>query len=459
MSDYDFDNTQSSVDRFERMLKTNEVYFFDASEFEDIVVHYLGYSKVQLAKKALRLGLEQHPGNVELLLLQSELLIMDEKYASASKLLEHINHLDPENEEVLLQKATVASKTGKHEAAVHYLNNALQLSDDPYEIWNLLGMEYLLQEHFDKAATYFKKCCSEIHDDYHILYNLIYCYEQLEDDHAAITMLNEVLEKNPYSEVAWHQLGRIYSRTGKVKEALSAFDFALICDEYFTGAYVEKAKLLEKEGRINEAINNYEYALNTDDPSAFIHHRIGFCHLKLGNERLAVSFFLKAVHLEPNSERGWVGLVDLYLEKKNYRKAQHYIRQALKANGDTIDLWKKSALIHQHLKMTEEVIEAYQNMLDLGDFGWNTWIGCIDNCIAIGEWKKALEVSIKAKSFFNEEPELDYRIAGCYLKLNQKTEAYYFFQNASKGKDMSSRILQLFPEFKQPRLLSMLLKE
>ena len=41
------------------------------------------------------------------------------------------------------------------------------------------------------------------------------------------------------------------------KEALSAFDFAIISDDTFTGAYIEKGKLLESMGRINEAIDNY----------------------------------------------------------------------------------------------------------------------------------------------------------------------------------------------------------
>ena len=47
-------------------------------EFEDIVVHYLGFGENQLAKKALNMGLEQHPSSIVLMLLQSEILILDE---------------------------------------------------------------------------------------------------------------------------------------------------------------------------------------------------------------------------------------------------------------------------------------------------------------------------------------------------------------------------------------------
>ena len=68
MLNYNSEETQSSISKFERMLKTNHIYFFDAQEFEDIIVHYLGLGENHLAKKALKMGLEQHPTSHELLL-------------------------------------------------------------------------------------------------------------------------------------------------------------------------------------------------------------------------------------------------------------------------------------------------------------------------------------------------------------------------------------------------------
>ena len=91
MLNYNSEETQSSVLKFEQMLKTNLIYFFDAQEFEDIVVHYLGFGENQLAKKALKMALEQHPGNYELMLLQSEIFILEEKYESALEVLEYLS--------------------------------------------------------------------------------------------------------------------------------------------------------------------------------------------------------------------------------------------------------------------------------------------------------------------------------------------------------------------------------
>ena len=113
MLDYNSEETRSSITKFEQMLKTNLVYFFDAQEFEDIVIHYLGFGENQIAKKALKMGLEQHPDSNELLLLQSEIFILEEKYDSALKLLDYVEKLNPLDEEISLQKADIASKNGE----------------------------------------------------------------------------------------------------------------------------------------------------------------------------------------------------------------------------------------------------------------------------------------------------------------------------------------------------------
>ena len=63
------------------------------------------------------------------------------------------------------------------------------------------------------------------------------------------------------------------------EEALSAFDFAIIGEDHFTGAYVEKGKLLKSIGRFNEAIEHFEIALQLDDPSAYLLTQIANCHM------------------------------------------------------------------------------------------------------------------------------------------------------------------------------------
>ena len=74
-----------SLSRFESMLKTNKVFFFDSEEFEEIILHYLDIGKTTLAKKALKLALDQHPRSTGLKLVQVELMIFEDKLDQADE--------------------------------------------------------------------------------------------------------------------------------------------------------------------------------------------------------------------------------------------------------------------------------------------------------------------------------------------------------------------------------------
>ena len=104
------DYPEKSISKFESMLKTDDVYFFDAEDFEEIIHHYLNNGKVSLGKKAIEIGLEQHPNSVELKLLRVEVLVFEDKYKDAGTLLDELQTIDAHNEEIYIQRANIHSK-------------------------------------------------------------------------------------------------------------------------------------------------------------------------------------------------------------------------------------------------------------------------------------------------------------------------------------------------------------
>ena len=175
--------------KFESMLKTNNVYFFDLTEFEEIIIHYIDIGKHSLAKKAVKLGLEQHPDSIDLKLLEIELCVFEDKIALAKKLLRQVEILEPNNDEVFIQKATIVSKEGKHKEAIENLIKALTLTDDKEDIWSLLGMEYLYLDDFENARLNFINCVNADIEDYSSLYNVVYCFDMEKLHEEAIEYL------------------------------------------------------------------------------------------------------------------------------------------------------------------------------------------------------------------------------------------------------------------------------
>ncbi|MGB5480220.1 MAG: tetratricopeptide repeat protein [Eudoraea sp.] len=420
------------IAKFESMLKTDDIYFFDAEDFEDIIHHYLNNGKISLAKKAIKIGLKQHPGAMDLRLLDIEVLVFENNLEVAEKLLDELQLMDSANEEIYIQRANIYSKKDNHEAAVDMLKKALALSDESFDIYSLLGMEYLFMDNFEKAKDNFIKCVSFDEQDYSSLYNVVYCFEFMEDYEGAITFLNDFLERNPYCQVAWHQLGKQYCIKEMLPEALAAFDFAIIADDSFIGAYFEKGKVLEKMGKHNEAIENYETTIKIEDPTSHAYLRIGKCHEKLNNDELAKFYFYQTVHEDPLLDKGWLAITDFYFRKENYERALYYVNKAINIDGENALYWKKCAKIHYVLENLDEADFSYKQAVDLGNYELDTWLNWAEVVTKNSDIDSAVEILIQGLEFYPEEAEIEYRMTGLYLMLSDSEQARFRFINALK---------------------------
>ncbi len=411
------------IDKFESMLKTDDVYFFDAEDFEDIIHHYLNNGKIALAKKAIKIGLQQHPASIELKLLEVEVLVFENHLDLAEHYLDALQVLDSTNEEIFIQRANIYSKKDNHEAAVALLNKALNLSENSYDIHSLLGMEYLFMDDFKLAKENFMRCVSFDEQDYSSLYNVIYCFEFLEDYDGAICYLNDYLDRNPYCEVAWHQLGKQYFSKKMYPEALTSFDFAIISDDTFIGAYFEKGKVLERMGKYNEAIENYEITIQMDDPTSHAYLRIGKCHEQLENDEMAKYYYYHTVHEDPLLDKGWLAITDFYFRRKNYEKALYYINKAMNIDGENPNYWKKCAHINNALGQFDHADFAYKQSVDLGNYELRTWLGWADVAMRNQDLPGAIHILSQGQEFYPESADIKYKTAGFQLEINDLINA------------------------------------
>jgi tetratricopeptide (TPR) repeat protein len=407
------------LSRFESMLKTNSVYFFDAIEFEEIIHYYIDSGKNNLAKKAIQLALRQHPNSIIIRLLNAEIIIFDGTYSEAFGLLNELQAIDPTNEEIYIQKASIYSKKDDHMQAIKALKVALVYSEDTADILSMIGMEYLYLDDFDEARLNFAKCLSVDYEDYSSLYNIIYCFDMQGQHEEAISYLNEYIDKDPYSEVAWHQLGRQHYILKQYELALRAFDFAVLIDEYFVGAYLEKAKTLERLGRFEEAIANYRTTTELDDPTAFAFLRIGECYEQTGNTTSACQYYRKAVHEDPLLDKGWMALTDLNMKEGKLRRALFHVNKALEIDQENSLYWRKYAEICLKLNLFEEAVHSFNKCILLKDYDISIWVGLADVLNFLGEYEDAVECLNNAQELFRDFAEIEYRLAGLYYRLKK----------------------------------------
>jgi tetratricopeptide (TPR) repeat protein len=444
--DHDEEDYNLSLSKFESMLKTNKVFFFDSEEFEEIILHYLDMGKANLAKKALKLGLEQHPKSTGLKLVQIEMLVYEDKLEIAEKMLNELYAIEPTNEEIFIQKANIYSKRDNHEKAVELLEQALKYTEDFGDVYNLIGMEYLFMDNLEKAKESFIKCLEEEIEDQSALYNVVYCYEFLDQNAEAIEFLKKYIDKNPYSEIAWHQKGRLYYGLKDYENAVRSFEFATYIDDEFIGAFMENGKALERLKRYEDAIENYQKTIELDDPTSYALLRIGKCYEKLGNKGEALKYFNRTVHEDPLLDKGWIAITDFYVRQKNNQKALYYVNKALAIDDQNRAYWKRYATINKAMGLYEEAEQGYRKAVEFGDSNLDTWLFWVDILQFLGELDNAIVSLLQASEFFPEEYQIEYRLAGLYFMLNEEEKGTFHLSNGLRLNFNNNTLLEeLFP--------------
>ena len=258
--------------------------------------------------------------------------------------------------------------------------------------------------------------------------------------------MKNYLEKNPYSDVAWHQLGKEFIKTKEYQKALDAFDFAIISDDTFIGAYLEKGRVLEKMKRYGKAIQCYLITLGLDDPTSYALLRIGKCHEKLNHTDLALQYYLKCIKEDSLLDKGWLAITDFFFRDKQYHKALYYIKKALTIDTENPQFWKRYARINYQLDLLEEAEVGYRKTLELGNYELDSWITRGDILTELGEYEAGVNNFNQALEFYPEHPEIEYRLSGLYFSLRESEKGAYYLRNALRNDPELLTILEeIFP--------------
>ena len=386
----------NSILKFESMLKTNKFLFFDVDEFESIIIYYLESGNVSLSNKAIKMALDQYPENLSISLLNIESLITQNKIDEAEKLVNRIFEIEKNNPEIIIQKSKIFSKRKNHIESINLLKTIEKDCEFYQDASIIIGKEYLFIDEFEKAKEKFIEYLNKYDVDYAVLNNLLFCFDSLGNTDNTINYLNEFLEKNPYCEVGWHQLGKQYFNKNLYKEALTAFDFAIICDDSFVGAYLEMGKVLEKLNKINQAIEQYKTVVEIDSPNPFALHRIACCHNKLGNLEIAKSFYNKTLIEDPVHDQAWMSLATIYYKQNDFEQAKKNLIKAIEIDSENIKYWELFCKICLNLNQFNEVEISFKEIISLGELNLSTLIFLTKTILEMPE-NKLLSVELLNK--------------------------------------------------------------
>ena len=447
--------------RYKKMLSDEQMGFFDVSDFEHIVDHYIDKSQLTNALQACEIAISQHPYSLMVKIKKAQVLIGQLKTDKALQLLQMLGEIENTNPEVLLMLGNCYSLQGEENKAYDYYRKAERFSfEDRDDLLYNIGAGYVQNADYRRATYFLEKAYQENPKNDSVLYDLAFCYDKLGDDGKSIQFYNEYLDIDPFAESAWYNLGIIFTRLEEYDKAIEAYDFALAIDENYASALFNKANTLSTIERYDEALIYYFDYLRFDKNSSDARVYIAECYFQLEEYTKSYNYYKQAIQLDPNNADGWYGAGIVLMIEENLSESLVFLKKALKLDDSCADFWNAFGKVNAALDNYEDALIAFRKSVEIEDTNSDFWIAFADFFYHYDQLDLAIQTLFQAEKTIFENGLMLYKLSG-YLTENGNLHLAkdYLRKALTLNYQMHTEMLLDFPALKSKRWILKMIDE
>lgn len=439
------DNETILVERFEKMLSSGDLLFFDVDEFEDLIDYYSIRNKVDNAFLAISMAKSQHPSSNTFMLKEAELLAFSNKPFEALKTIEKLELIEGPTADITLTKASIFSQQGRYNQAIKTLKDALKLPEaDAESIYMSLSFEYQNVSKFEKAIKCLKSVLKINHKNEDALYELAYCYDITDQQEVGVSFYKKFIDQHPYNRHAWYNLGNSYTSLKKYDLAIEAYDYAIVIKDNFSSAHFNKANILARIERYEEAIEVYQYCLKLEKGGAITNFYLAECYYNINQFTQALKYYKLATKADPNYSEAWLGIAVSLDQLDAVEQAIPYMEKAV--NIDPYNLDALLTLAEGYSRTGEKFLasETYKKACLVDDNDPETFIEASDFFIDEDLADNAIEILNDGIKRNPALAELFYKLAAVLLQIGEPSKALSILQ---EGLDLAPELHALIFDY------------
>ncbi|MBG8553400.1 tetratricopeptide repeat protein [Hymenobacter guriensis] len=456
----DRDEVLDIVRRFEEMMASNEPVFFDLADFENIIDHYTTHTQYDQALQACEAAIALYPFSTELLIDRSQVLAMKGEYTAAADQIENVALLDPDNPDVAVTRGIIATQKGEFAEAVAFFLSAVERFPERDDIHFNLGLAYQSWQKYKSAAKHYKQSLRINSDNDVAVQELLYCLEVSDRLEKNLEFFRRFTDDDPYSAIAWYNLGQAYFRAGKFDDAISSFDYALLIDAKFYEAHGYLASTYVSLERYRKAIEEFELSYPEGQPTPEALCNIGECHEKLAEWDLARRFYQKSIDLDNTMDEAWFGIGIVLIAQNRAFEAIHFFRKAVTLYDESLEYWMALAAAEYQVGNIVSALEAYDKATQVAPDSKDAWLNWSIILYEQGNFDGAVDLMRNALEIQPAEAELQYRLCAYLLAAGRYREAYETLENALVLDFDKHRLLfDYFPELESQKALARLIDQ
>lgn len=196
--------------------------------------------------------------------------------------------------------------------------------------------------------------------------NLGYALAEQGQDDKAIAHYKAVLKSHPRGDATvWNNLGGSLAATGKLEEAIDAFQNALKLDPSMGDAHENLALALARKGRQQESLIHLGDAARLEPENARVHNIYAVMLGAAGRTDEAMQEFQTALRLAPDSAATHANLANLLAKQHARDEAIAQYSEALRLNSAFVEAHYNIASLLREEGRTEDAIAHYMAALQI----------------------------------------------------------------------------------------------
>jgi tetratricopeptide (TPR) repeat protein len=442
-------NITELVQRYEHGLIDGHPGYFDVEELEEIFDFYLSRGRNKESSEVVELGLRMHPNSSTLLLKRATLYMEIGEPRHALQIIDRL----PEraNQEAMMVRAQILLQLDRREEALRLLHcmmdeENLDTSSLCLDISGILVEENLHLE----SIEFLIQALRTDERNIDILFELAYCYEQINSTVKAIQTYQKILDIDPYSSETWFNLGQALFNENRYREAIDAYDFALTINPDDTLSLLQKAHSLFQSGQYIQAAGCYEeYGISTEMTDTILVYK-GESYEKADMFEEATDCYRKALEMNPKNTDACTGTGICLMEKGEFKNSLAWFEKVLRLDRSISETWVYIAEVFVNLEMPEEALMSYMRALQIDPVQADV-LASIGNLFFDAEqYEKALTYYQKAEAIDPEINSLDLFYALVYAKLGANDVSTEYLGKAIKKDEDAQKIYNEILKDKQP---------
>lgn len=350
-------------------------------------------------------------------------------YKRALSVLDSAEVFAPDLPEVYLLQGRIYTEVNQFQKADSILKQILQLDPDYQGIWFRLGHNAFQQENFREALSYYikeKEAVDEREQQYSsearsaVLVQMGRCYTRLGKIDSAVQVYEDVISRDSTYSMAYADLGQLYKNEGDFRQGLRYYQKAAKLEpqnpeyRYFYGY------LLLQTGNPEAAAQELAKVAEQQPWHYGAHYNLGLALLRLGRNEAGQKHLTRADTLQdidydvatakwtvrtfPDNTRRWIHLGDLYQKTGRYEEAKQAYQTALYLEPDNSILRNKLANVYATLGHFENAVDIYRAILQGDSSLVRVWINLGVTYAKAGKQHLAKQAWTQALRYDPEHP-------------------------------------------------------